>query len=120
MFPEELPMRLIKMFSFVGETILDPFLGSGTTTIVAKKLNRNSIGYEINKNYLSVIRQKIGIGKKSLFEKECKFEIIHQLPHKFSTPKDDINQSEIKKTIINNRINGSEYWKTLKTRGNKI
>src|SRR4030042_2332840 len=48
MFPDELPHRLIKMFSFVGEIILDPFLGSGTTIKTAKELERNSIGYEIN------------------------------------------------------------------------
>lgn len=59
MFPEELPKRLIQMFSFVGETILDPFLGSGTTTLASQKLFRNSIGYEINKKYLSIIQQKV-------------------------------------------------------------
>jgi len=48
MFPDELPRRLIRMFSFVGDTILDPFLGSGTTVKVALELGRNAIGYEIN------------------------------------------------------------------------
>jgi site-specific DNA-methyltransferase (adenine-specific) len=48
MFPEELPHRLIKMFSFPQETVLDPFMGSGTTALAAKRLGRNSIGYEIN------------------------------------------------------------------------
>lgn len=48
MFPEELPKRLIKMFSFVGDNVLDPFAGSGTTNLAAKKLQRNSVGYEIN------------------------------------------------------------------------
>ncbi|MBW2135600.1 MAG: site-specific DNA-methyltransferase, partial [Deltaproteobacteria bacterium] len=52
MFPEELPRRLIKMFSFVGETVLDPFLGSGTTSLAAKNLDRHSIGYEINEDFL--------------------------------------------------------------------
>jgi len=53
MFPEELPKRLIKMFSFAGDTILDPFLGSGTTSLAAENLERNSVGYEINKKFLS-------------------------------------------------------------------
>jgi DNA modification methylase len=47
-FPLELPYRLIKAFSYVGETILDPFVGSGTTIMAAAELNRNGIGYEIN------------------------------------------------------------------------
>ncbi len=60
MFPEELPRRLIRMFSFVGDTILDPFLGSGTTSLAARNLYRNSVGYEINKDFISVIQQKLG------------------------------------------------------------
>jgi len=47
-FPYELPYRLIKAFSFVGETVLDPFLGSGTTLFAAIDLKRKGIGYEIN------------------------------------------------------------------------
>ena len=60
MFPEELPYRLIRMFSFPNETILDPFMGSGTTAAVAKKMNRNSIGYEINPEFIPVIQERIG------------------------------------------------------------
>ncbi|MDR2694622.1 MAG: thermonuclease family protein [Chitinispirillales bacterium] len=60
MFPEELPHRLIKMFSFPSETVLDPFLGSGTTSLAAKKLNRNSVGYEINAAYIPLIKENIG------------------------------------------------------------
>jgi site-specific DNA-methyltransferase (adenine-specific) len=58
-FPDELPYRLIKMLSFVGETVLDPFLGSGTTSKVAKELGRNSIGYEIDEKLIPVIQAKI-------------------------------------------------------------
>jgi modification methylase len=60
MFPEELPYRLIRMFSFSGETVLDPFLGSGTTSLVAKKTNRHSIGYEINSEFIPIIKDRIG------------------------------------------------------------
>ncbi|MEO0021861.1 MAG: DNA methyltransferase [candidate division WOR-3 bacterium] len=83
MFPEELPKRLIKMFSFVGDTILDPFLGSGTTTLAAKNLNRNSIGYEINEKFLPIIKEKIGIDKEELI-KNADFEIIKQKPLKIN------------------------------------
>jgi len=60
MFPEELPRRLIKMFTFVGDTVLDPFLGSGTTVKAALDLARNAVGYEINPDFLEAVPQKIG------------------------------------------------------------
>jgi site-specific DNA-methyltransferase (adenine-specific) len=59
MFPEELPRRLIKMYSFVGDTVLDPFLGSGTTSLAAKILERNSWGYEVNESFIPVIKDKV-------------------------------------------------------------
>lgn len=62
MFPEELPKRLIKMFSFPGEIVLDPFMGSGTTALVAKKLGRNSVGYEINSSFLPLIKERVAEG----------------------------------------------------------
>ncbi|MGQ9920790.1 MAG: DNA-methyltransferase [Desulfobacca sp.] len=61
MFPEELPRRLIRMFTFMGETVLDPFLGSGTTSLAAKNLGRHSVGYEINAEFLPIIREKLGV-----------------------------------------------------------
>ncbi len=63
MFPVELPRRLIKMFTFVGDTVLDPFLGSGTTSLAALELDRNSVGFEINPEFLPFIEQKLGMGK---------------------------------------------------------
>ncbi len=75
MFPEELPKRLIKMFSFVGDTVLDPFLGSGTTTLAAKNLDRNSIGYEINEDFLPIIKEKLKIKQRTIFQ-DATFEII--------------------------------------------
>ena len=59
-FPEEIPKRLIKLFSFHGETVLDPFLGSGTTMKVAQELGRNSWGYEIDRGLKKIITQKLG------------------------------------------------------------
>ncbi len=79
MFPEELPRRLIKMFSFIGDTVLDPFLGSGTTSLAAKKLDRNSIGYEINQNFLPIIKEKLGLMQGSIFE-DSTIEIMTQPP----------------------------------------
>jgi len=66
MFPEELPHRLIKMFSFVDDTVLDPFLGSGTTAKVSLELQRNFIGYEINKDFINVICKKLSDSKESV------------------------------------------------------
>ena len=60
-FPEEIPYRLIKLFSYHGETVLDPFLGSGTTMKVAKELQRNSIGYEIDIELKETIKSKLNI-----------------------------------------------------------
>ncbi len=58
-FPEELPYRIIKLFSYKGETVLDPFLGSGTTMKVANQLGRNSIGIEIIKDLEAIIKKKV-------------------------------------------------------------
>lgn len=97
-FPEELPKRLIKMFSFVGEAVLDPFAGSGTTSLAAKNLGRNSIAYEINDEFIPVIKQKLGASVADIhgttftflkqqesknFEKEIqKLPLIFKDPHK--------------------------------------
>ena len=61
MFPEELPEAFIRLYTYPGEVVLDPFLGSGTTTKVAHALGRKSVGYEINPAYLPLIRRKANI-----------------------------------------------------------
>ncbi|MCC6012225.1 site-specific DNA-methyltransferase [Candidatus Caldipriscus sp.] len=75
-FPEEIPYRLIKLFSYKGETVLDPFMGSGTTLKVAIALGRRAIGYEIDLELLDVIRKKLNIGQSSLLGNINEFEII--------------------------------------------
>jgi len=76
-FPEELPYRIIKLFSYQGETVLDPFLGSGTTMKIARLLGRNSIGIEIKKSLIPIIKKKVGFDEQSdLYLKEDTFEVV--------------------------------------------
>ncbi|MDA4129938.1 MAG: site-specific DNA-methyltransferase [Thaumarchaeota archaeon] len=68
-FPVELPKRCIKMFSFVSDTVLDPFLGSGSTLIAAHQTNRQGIGVEVDEKYcdLAVARlEQYGLHQKTL------------------------------------------------------
>lgn len=117
MFPEELPKRLIKMFSFVGDTVLDPFLGSGTTCLAAKNLGRNSIGYEINEDFLPVIKERLNT-------KSCQedFEIITQkkrginykdeilkLPYAFKDPVRFDKKIDPKKLKFGSKIDNSDH-----------
>ena len=93
MFPDELPHRLIKMFSFIGETVLDPFAGSGTTAKVARELGRNSISYEINPDYIPIINNKIDMNGfdatieietiGTIFTTDDIEKSIHCLPYRF-------------------------------------
>ncbi|HBI23162.1 MAG TPA: DNA methylase N-4 [Nitrospiraceae bacterium] len=115
MFPEELPKRLIKMFSFVGDTVLDPFLGSGTTCLAARKLNRNSIGYEINKDFLSVIEQKLRADKypqnfeiipQAKKDIDYKDEIL-KLPYIFKDPVKFDKKIDPKKLRFGSKIDNS-------------
>jgi len=120
MFPEELPKRLIKMFSFIGDTVLDPFLGSGTTSLAAKNLNRNSIGYEINEDFLSIIKEKLGLKQSGLFA-DTEFEIIKQkelkinfqeeiqrLPYIFKDPIKFDKKVDPKKLRFGSKIDSSQ------------
>src|SRR6266566_7742774 len=60
-FPDEIPSRLIRLFTFAGETVFDPFLGSGTTLRVARELGRKGIGYEIDLELKDIIKKKLGL-----------------------------------------------------------
>ncbi|MBC8468658.1 MAG: thermonuclease family protein [Planctomycetes bacterium] len=117
MFPEEVPRRLIKMFSFVNDTVLDPFLGSGTTSLAAKKLNRNSIGYEINSEFLPLMKEKLDLEQQRIFE-ETDFEIIKQkksyidykevitqLPYIFKDPVEFDKKIDPRKLQFGSKIN---------------
>ncbi len=97
MFPVELPKRIIEMFSFVGETVLDPFLGSGTTSLAAMITERNSIGYEINEQFTPIIKKKLQENNIPLFNNKIEFkkqkplrinwdDEIKKLPYIFKDP----------------------------------
>ena len=65
------------MFSFVGDTILDPFAGSGTTIKAAKDLNRNSVGIDIQTDYLKIMEDKVGFSQQTLANKDLQVEVLH-------------------------------------------
>jgi modification methylase len=66
-YPVELAERLIRMFSFVGDVVLDPFMGTGTTTVAAAKTGRNSIGVEVDKAYFALAEARVRNETQSLF-----------------------------------------------------
>ncbi len=115
-FPEELPRRLIKMFSFVGETILDPFMGSGTTALSARNLQRNSIGYDINPDFKQYYEQKVvsslpfGEAEYSFEQDDVKFDIndkMKALPYMFSDPHKMNSKIDIKQLQFGSKIDKS-------------
>ena len=66
-YPLTLATRLVRMFSFVGDIVLDPFMGTGTTTLAAAKSGRSSIGYEIDPDYFSQASKRVGDKTAGLF-----------------------------------------------------
>ena len=114
MFPEELPKRLIKMFSFTGDTVLDPFLGSGTTSLAAKHLGRNSVGYEINKDFLPIIKEKINGNLEVQFQKKAPANFkkeIEQLPYVFKDPVKFDKKIDPKKLRFGSKIDNQDLMK---------
>jgi len=94
-FPYELALRCITLFSYVSETVLDPFCGSGTTMKVARELNRNSIGIEILKDLEPIIEKKLGFNERlDIFTDSDTFEKIYRNPKE--------KYGYIYKNIVNN------------------
>jgi DNA modification methylase len=75
-FPLELAYRLVRMFSFFGDTVLDPFCGTGTTMLAAIKTNRNSIGVDIDPAYCEMAMQRLEKETRTLFS-NIKFEMVN-------------------------------------------
>jgi site-specific DNA-methyltransferase (adenine-specific) len=121
MFPEELPHRLIKMFSFPGETVLDPFMGSGTTALAARNLNRNSVGYEINPDFIPIIKEKIGtddaftkVETEIIKQPELKTDFekrIKELPYQFVDTHKLDKKIDVKKIQYGSKIDANSTGK---------
>ena len=110
-FPEELPKRLIKMYSFVGDTVCDPFMGSGTTALAAMKLERNSVGYEINREFRRYYHEKLikmSNGSHFEFYEDNNTinieELIGHLPYRFI----DVHQIE-RQVDVKQQTYGSKF-----------
>ena len=121
MFPEELPRRLIKMFSFVGETVLDPFLGSGTTTLAAANLGRDSVGYEINRDFEETICGKVGESTDDVHieyvvdESQPDKQAFDRLPYRFVDPLKLDKKADPRKLKYGSRIAESDIRGERKT-----
>ena len=126
MFPEELPRRLIRMFSFVGDIVLDPFLGSGTTSLAAKNLGRNSIGYEISPTFLPIIKNKLKISQHDIFgDAICDFvtrkstdedfdKDIASLPYRFTDPHELDKKIDPRKLKFGSKIENGDNGERTK------
>jgi site-specific DNA-methyltransferase (adenine-specific) len=124
MFPVELPRRLIRMFTFQDDTVLDPFLGSGTTSLAAKQEGRWSIGYEINSEFVPLIKKKLALDQGELFTSD-RVEIIdgirrredftsriRQLPYIFHDPTRFDKKVDPRKRSLGSNIDGFRYEQT--------
>jgi len=119
MFPVELPRRLIRMFTFRDDTVLDPFLGSGTTALAARQEGRSSISYEINGDYLPFIREKLSLDESELSasgrveivttteKRGPPGEHIRQLPYIFHDPVKFDKKADPRKRPFGSNIDGT-------------
>ncbi len=106
-FPEEIPRRLIKMFSFHGDKVLDPFAGSGTTLKVALELGRKAVGYEINPDFLNIIRDKVGALSLKVLERreEAILDSVGYEP-RIKDAEPILDEKKLK-------LNGDRYYKVV-------
>lgn len=102
-FPEEIPRRLIKLFSFVGDTVLDPFAGIGTTLFVANSLGRHSIGIDIYPKYIQTTRRRLS--QQFLFDNEASCKIYLG---------DARDLSMLDDNSINLIVTSPPYWNKVK------
>jgi site-specific DNA-methyltransferase (adenine-specific) len=81
-FPEKVAYRLVRMFSFTGDTVLDPFMGTGTTLLAAARSDRNAIGVELEAEYIRIAQRKLDKQLLGLFRNEDSAEVTYKSdPH---------------------------------------
>lgn len=85
-FPEKLAYRLVRMFSFTGDTVLDPFMGTGTTLLAAAKSDRNGIGVELEEEYIKIAQRRLDKEVFSLFRHEAPLEVTDKSDPHISQP----------------------------------
>jgi site-specific DNA-methyltransferase (adenine-specific) len=117
------------MFSFVGEKILDPFGGSGTTSLAAKNLGRNSVLFEINKEFRTIIEEKLQVNQSDIYNTSYEFvehqtnsdfdTRINQLPYIFKDPlkldkKIDVKKLQFGSVIDNESPKARENYFSVK------
>jgi site-specific DNA-methyltransferase (adenine-specific) len=81
-YPEKLAYRLVRMFSFTGDTVLDPFMGTGTTLVAAARCHRNGIGVELEDEYIRIAQRRLDKQVSGLFQEETQATVTHKSdPH---------------------------------------
>jgi site-specific DNA-methyltransferase (adenine-specific) len=92
-FPFELAQRLVRMFSFVDDTVLDPFCGTGTTMLAAMKTGRNSIGVEIDPQYIDLTEQRLRLESETLFT-ECDLK-VEKITYAYQGSSRQVKQTQV-------------------------
>lgn len=125
-FPIELPHRLIRMFSFPGEWILDPFTGSGTTNVAAARLERNSIGMEVNPEFAALTSKRLESERSLVADFEHSLEKLvplrpaeirelqERLPFRFQDHVRIDKKTDPRKLLFGSKITGKETEKELR------
>jgi DNA modification methylase len=120
-FPDEIPRRLVKMFSFVGETVLDPFCGTGVTIFEADKLGRNGRGLDASEEYITKIKKRsdidvqVGDARKTDLSSESVHLIITSPPYWDAIEYDNSNENNIGKSQ-----SLEDYYKMMETFGREM
>jgi DNA modification methylase len=119
MYPISLPSRCIELFTHKGELVIDPFVGSGSTLIAAKDLNRNAVGFDLNKEYIELCNERLS--QKSLFSEDEQIAIHDDSLNIQSYLKEETVSLAVTSPPYANMLNRNRLNKSLRSeaRGNE-